>query len=247
MVVASSQLAANALDNEIAKRPRLMAALAEPGRLRRLEPFSRSAWAGNQLPSQVAAECDLLMSLLPEVPGTERFSWLSVDRQVLQRLSISACSGQSSDLLRLWLAVMIWGYNAIDSRGPSRVRAAAGAASLLPCLAATQAALSAAPPNFTAAWVAARTPPVPEFGSSYFTKWFWALGLGSAGDSDRALIFDGRVAASIKKLGQPWTLVGRNNAVRYASYVALANAVAKRSTYCCSDPERAEYALYWMG
>ena len=134
MVMTPSQLAADALDNEIARQPRLMAPLADPGPLRRLEPFSRSAWAGNQLSPQVAAERDVLISLLPEVPGTERFSWLYVDRQILQRFSISACSGRSSDLLRLWLAVMIWGYNAIDSRGPSRVRAAAGSSSLVSCL-----------------------------------------------------------------------------------------------------------------
>lgn len=247
MVMTPSQLAADALDNEIARQPRLMAPLADPGPLRRLEPFSRSAWAGNQLSPQVAAERDVLISLLPEVPGTERFSWLYVDRQILQRFSISACSGRSSDLLRLWLAVMIWGYNAIDSRGPSRVRAAAGSSSLVSCLGATRTALLASAPNFSSAWVAARTPPVPEFGSSYFTKWFWALGLAAPGDCDRALIFDGRVAATIKKLGQPWVLDGRNNADRYASYVSLANSVAKWSSYCCGDPERVEYSLYWMG
>ena len=74
-----------------------------------------------------------------------------------------------------------------------------------------------------------------------------ALGLAAPGDCDRALIFDGRVAATIKKLGQPWVLDGRNNADRYASYVSLANSVAKWSSYCCGDPERVEYSLYWMG
>lgn len=194
---------------------------------------------------------DLLRNRIPPVAGTDHRTWLAIDRDLLARFSVAA-RGNDDDLVRLWTSVMIWGY-VTDNRGPSKIGTAlsVGKAELVKRLRNSLNRIDT--PNLLNAHRGCGRLGVsylPQIGEPFFTKWFWAAGLGNPGLPEMPLTFDSRVRARLTKLGGPWIPVGRiAPEKRYVDYCELLTAVAGhlQPTFPGLNPEQIEYALYCMG
>jgi hypothetical protein len=89
---------------------------------------------------------------------------------------------------------------------------------------------------------------VRGIGPSFFTKWFWAVGLATTA-GPRPLILDTRVAQSLRRLtGEEWNTTDRGAADRYADFVERvdhwARALASDHDLVGVDAEKVEYLLF---
>jgi hypothetical protein len=151
-------------------------------------------------------------------------------------------------LVQLWLATMIWGH-ARDNRGPGKVLTALNTSNNVVAILRHSIGLLDAG-NFASAYVSCfprGAGYLDGFGESFFTKWLWSAGLGSA-LLPLPLVFDDRVRAALVLLGPTWDLSGRNGAQRYVDYCCLAADVAYHLAAAVGhlDAEKVEYALYCL-
>jgi hypothetical protein len=221
--------------------------------LERLNCFLGRPWykAAHELsdPALQRLVRELVATLAPRVPGTDHDTWRYFNRTFLRKLSkLARTTITSGDVVRLWVATMIWGFVG-DNRGPGRVVRALGGglATVAPRLQASvqwidqgnlMMAYSYCLPN-GGSYLAG-------IGRSFFTKWLWAVGLGLTEPATRPLPQDDKVRTTATQLGPAWKFVGRNEGVRYRDYCELAEAVAGHlaPNHGALDAEKVEYTLF---
>ena len=192
---------------------------------------------------------DLLENRIPAVDGSDCRTWLYVDRDQIAGLSGLARSSDD-DLIRLWLSVMIWGY-VTDHRGPSRVAEAlaVGGSEMIERLRTSLDRIDSG--ELGDAYRGSQRMGVsrlPRVGRSFFTKWFWAVGVGAQSLPTTLLTLDDKVVATLKRLGGPWWAGRCSEDVRYVDYCALVTEVSQVLKFDGNNlcPEQIEYGLYLL-
>lgn len=189
------------------------------------EDVSRVAWA--------------LVEELPTRDGSDR---RVIDRRKLVDLAAAASADNDIEVIRLWVATMMWGSGTSNGRGPWRTAQGLADERLTSTLSNTAAL--AREGNLTHAYRAFR---LAGCGEAFFTKWFWAASLTSD-VRPVPLILDLRVRNTIGAVvtsGPPLKLRGASG---YERYCALIDHVAQRLTDQPSlthiDAEKVEWILF---
>lgn len=151
-------------------------------------PIRPSSYCGPLTTETSAAAIDLLASLpairQPE-GGRDRF----VSRQLLDDLSRKAHRTRTArDLVRLWVATMMWGSGTSYGRGPWRTAQGLADQDLSAVLHRTFTLVAEG--RLREAYSAFE---VDGCGESFFTKWLWSASLSDSTASPRPLILDDRV------------------------------------------------------
>ena len=248
-------LATASFTNQLAATPSVGALIQLGGPpLTRMECFLFRMWITRawDIPDLVLRDLvvDLLTTKIQPVPGSDPLAWDYIDRDLLAGFSVAARTSDD-DLVRLWMSVMVWGY-VTDNRGPSKIgqALALGYDELVGRLRLSLARIDT--PDLFAAHRgsdAKGRSKLPQIGEPFFTKWFWAAGIGNPALPAVPLTFDSRVKASLTKLGAPWCPPGRmSGAARYVDYCELLTAVAAalQPTFPGLGAEQIEYALYCL-
>jgi hypothetical protein len=158
----------------------------------------RRSYCGHP-PADIASAALNVLSGFPNVESTLRRDRY-VDRRELQRLAVEANeSGKVYDLVRLWVAVMIWGSGTSNGRGPWRTAQGLTSRELCPVLQMSVRDLGNpySFDNFAGAYGDFR---LTGSGESFFTKWFWAVSLCNPRPTARPLILDVRVRHVLKQV-----------------------------------------------
>ncbi len=190
------------------------------------------------------AEC-LIDGVLVDIPGSDYHSWFAIDKKLLTTLS---CNARSDDkaLLQLWLSTMIWG-NARTNNAPEKIAGILSRYSSFNQFSKrlTSGLLEVDNDDLEGAYVSCYRGcgQIPGIGPSFFTKWLWALSLGTGKLTVQPCIKDFRVDSARKQLGSDWLLQSRGSAKRYIEYCELLQAVAAAMGHGWSA-EKLEYLLY---
>jgi len=166
-----------------------------------------------------------------------------ITRKNLVELSRACDSGDPDDLVRLFVATMLWGSGTSNGRGPRYTAEALDDPRLVPSLASTREMVLNGDPG--QAYVRFRSSGV---GPAFYTKWFWAAGLERE-LSPMPLILDARVWSSLGAL--EWD--SRESAGskrwkdRYPAYLTAMEGWA-RDLQGVNDAEHLEQMLFqWAG
>lgn len=202
-----------------------------PDRVHDFRPATWRPWIGG-----VAAA----NSVLEEFAAEETSSGGQITREQLDQLSRACDSGGQDDLVRLFVATMLWGSGTSNGRGPRYTAAALEEGSgLMPSLARTREMVLGGDPG--EAYVSFRSKGI---GPAFYTKWFWAVGLGRD-LSPTPLILDARVWASLGALG--WdsrkSAGSRRWKDRYPAYLAAMEGWASNLADV-NDAEHLEQTLF---
>lgn len=182
---------------------------------------------------------------------TEGLTWFdtsireaTVERADLLNLAATIEDDDPTTLRRLFVATMMWGTGQSNGRGPRYLSLALADSRLDETLHHTrQAVLDNRPEDAYSQFK------IDGVGPSFFTKWFWAAGLGS--DLRVVpLVLDARVWASLGALG--WNSVtaaeSRLRKLRYRAYLDVCAEWAAGNPELFSSPEDVENVLFrWAG
>lgn len=234
---------ATTLDRLIAGNTSLRSILSQPGPLRRMCCVLPYTWRTGCVLSGTADQklASKVFMGLPPVLGADPNTWSYLDRGYLAALAQAARPGDPRSLKRLWFATQCWGY-AGDNRGPARTARIANTATWSATLTTTFQLVRSG--NLA---LAHKHAPLTWWGESFFTKWFWTIGLGATptSGSARAYILDRRARHGYGRLPE-WNVTGRNASARYESYCCHVDGAAAASRFCGGDGEKVEFALYWF-
>lgn len=165
----------------------------------------------------------------------------------LRRLSRQADSFDQQALIRLFVAVMIWGSGRTNGRGPRYTSQALRDPGLIDALSSSAAAARAGQPQRAYALCKVR-----GVGPAFLTKWLWGTCL-AVDVTPTPLILDSRVWAGLRELG--WdsreAAGSRRRADRYRAYLLTlgrwADGVAQHTGSAVSA-EVMEWCLFrWAG
>lgn len=207
-------------------------------------PWSTMIYALPNGKIKQTAEC-LIDGVLVDISGSDYHSWFAIDKELLTTLS---CNARSDDeaLLQLWLSTMIWG-NARTNNAPDKIAYILSSCSSFDLLTErlTSGLLAVDNDNLESAYGSCYRGcgQIPGIGPSFFTKWLWALSLGTGKLTVQPCIKDFRVDSARKQLGSHWLLQSRGSAQRYIEYCELLQAVAAVMGHGWSA-EKLEYLLY---
>jgi hypothetical protein len=181
---------------------------------------------------------------LPVIDEGSRLDKRRVDRSTLAKLSAELAADPTDERrVRLLVTTLLWGSGTSNGRGPRYAARTLRDERLAPALANTAALVASG--HLAGAHKGFR---VRGIGPSFFTKWFWAVGLATTA-GPRPLILDTRVAQSLRRLtGEEWNTTDRGAADRYADFVERvdhwARALASDHDLVGVDAEKVEYLLF---
>lgn len=209
--------------------------LDNPERAHEFRPATWQRWLENN---------PAAMSVVEDHSDNEGKHGGKLTRADLLQLSTQADSNDQESLIRLFTATMIWGSGTSNGRGPRYTQAALDDPRLVPSLIDTRQMIHESDP--AAAYKRFRSEGV---GSAFFTKWFWAVGLGK-NLHPTPLILDARVWASLGILG--WNsreaAGSRRWALRYVAYLEAMDRWAASGLPGVTTPEQLEQRLFhWRG
>jgi hypothetical protein len=187
-------------------------------------------------------DCEPAAEVLSTVGGDAARTEIS--RTNLVNYAKNAKSGDPDNLVRLFVATMMWGSGTTNGRGPRNTSLALRDPRLADTLGLTQELVLAGNPE--GAYAAFR---VDGLGPSFFTKWLWAVALGTK-ITPTPLILDERVWASLGALG--WSSLeaagSRRRALRYRAYLETMADWARADLPGITSPEDLEEVLFqWRG
>lgn len=169
---------------------------------------------------------------------------VQIDRRMLVDLSAVAAKGADADLIRLWVATMMWGSGTSNGRGPWRTAQGLADERLTSTLSATLALARSG--NLVDAY---RSWHLPGCGEAFFTKWFWTSALTSKA-TPTPLILDLRVRNSIAAATDGHTIKLRGA----AGYAAYCEGIQQVATRLAGEPhlghidaEKVEWLLFDRG
>jgi len=162
------------------------------------------------------------VAVLTDYSGDEIPNRGQVSRADLSQLSQRIDATDRDSLVRLFVATMLWGSGTSNGRAPRYTAAALKDERLVPSLLETRQMILDGSPG--EAYVSFHCDGV---GPAFFTKWFWAVGLGQNLEPT-PLILDARVWASLGALG--WDSREAAGSRRWRQrYVAYLDAMQKWS------------------
>jgi hypothetical protein len=170
-----------------------------------------------------------------------------VDRPTLLRLSTRLVAEPTDEnRVQLLVATPLWGSGTSNGRGPRYAARSLLDERLGPCLATTAELVSSG--RFAQAHERFL---VRGIGPSFFTKWFWSVGLARA-LTPPPLIFDQRVRACLDRLtSREWHTTGEHAARDYTDYTDLlqywATALSQDHELGGVDAGRIELLLFDRG
>lgn len=203
----------------------------------RKHPFRPATWRPWVRDDVVAS------SVLEEFATDETSTGGQITRKQLVDLSRACDSGDPDDLVRLFVATMLWGSGTSNGRGPRYTAEALNDPRLVPSLTSTREMVLNGDPG--QAYAKFRSSGV---GPAFYTKWFWAAGLERE-LGPMPLILDARVWSSLGALG--WdsrTSAGsRRWKDRYPAYLTAMEGWAN-DLPGVNDAEHLEQMLFqWAG
>lgn len=204
------------------------------------KPGSKSACG--PLPAEVSAAASAALEALDDVEGRVNVSHRDkvVTRSHLVKLSALAATRQDSNLITLWVATMMWGSGTTNGRGPWRTAQGLSAPNLVVALQASSDAVRRR--DLVSAY---RGFALAGCGSSFFTKWFWAVALAQP-DQPLPLILDERVLNTLRWIHQGTDWRSPRHAEGYQTYVEMIHNAANelRVHHGGLDAEKLEWMLF---
>lgn len=190
------------------------------------------------MPNPMAALATSLVAQLPRTAAGE----CRIDRPLLRAMAVTAQRGTPNDLVRLWLATMMWGGGSSDGRRPWRTAQGLAYPQLVHVLAQSATQVWGGTPG------AAHGFAVPGSGESYFTKWLWASSLALAPGATRPLILDYRVRVvwNLVHAAAPVPLRGTAGYLCYLQRTWTAGAAVARGNPHV-DGEKLEWLMFDRG
>jgi hypothetical protein len=153
-------------------------------------PLRSKSFCG-PLPTETSAAAIGLLADLPMIGQPRRGRDRCISRKLLSDLAHKANStSAATDLVRLWVATMMWGSGTSNGRGPWRTAQGLADPDLLAVLDRTFGLVANG--KLRDAYSAFK---VDGCGESYFTKWLWSASLGAGTATPTPLILDLRVRA----------------------------------------------------
>jgi 8-oxoguanine DNA glycosylase-like protein len=202
-------------------------------------PLDRRGYHGPLPPERAEIAGELLND-----PQRRDGNELHIDRPFLAELSAHVRKEESAcNLMRLWLAAMMWGSGTTNGRGPWRTYEGLRSPELPRILERTAASAAAGDVVF-----AYRGCDIRGSAEPFFTKWLWALGLALE-RRPRMLVLDRRVRGTL--LHALWNSNGWKSpqgAPGYLQYLELMEdataRIASGSGLAAFDSEKLEWLLF---
>lgn len=196
------------------------------------------------LPEHVSAPATDLLRSLPLVEPPEARRDRVITRPILANLAAEAHRSRADeDLVRLWVATMMWGSGTSYGRGPWRTAQGLADEALLAVLRVTLGHLAAG--NVQAAY---REFKVDGCGESFFTKWLWAASLAEDRPTPRPLILDDRVRGvlSIANEGSTsWKQPrGSNGYIGYLEHMSTTASLLRETIGAGMTSEKLEWLMF---
>lgn len=183
------------------------------------------------------------LSVLRDLSPDEVANRGQVRRADIAQLSRAVDATDPDSVIRLFVATMMWGSGTTNGRGPRYTAAALDDPRLIPSLVDTRQLVLDGEPG--EAYVRFRSRGV---GPAFFTKWFWASGIGHS--LAPPLILDARVWASLGALGWDSRQAAGSTkwSDRYAAYLDCMERWASSSLPGIETAEDLEQVLFrWAG
>ena len=196
------------------------------------------------LPPHVSDPATDLLRSLPAVEPPEARRDRVIARPFLADLATKAHRSRADgDLVRLWVATMMWGSGTSYGRGPWRTAQGLADETLLTVLRVTLGHLAEG--NVQDAYRAFK---VDGCGESFFTKWLWAASLAEDRATPRPLILDDRVRGvlSIANRGSAsWKQPrGSNGYIRYIEHVSTVASMLRETNGAGVTAEKVEWLMF---